>query len=138
MKRQVRERSGGDCERCHSATATSVHHLTYERIGHESLDDLTDVCKGCHAYLSGKIDDDPSSFPHAFAWVTPLRLSGDGAAIVEALGHLRSAVLALGALTISRGLFVELVGGGAEWADLYETVGRAYQDFENFDVDGDT
>jgi hypothetical protein len=36
----------------------SVHHLTYERIGNELMSDLLAVCNPCHAWLSGKTDDD--------------------------------------------------------------------------------
>jgi hypothetical protein len=25
-----------------------VHHLTYERVGYEDLDDLVSVCEDCH------------------------------------------------------------------------------------------
>lgn len=47
------------CERCCSHPLRATHHLTYERIGREELDDLLGVCNGCHAYLSGKSEDDP-------------------------------------------------------------------------------
>lgn len=47
------------CERCGIHPLRATHHLTYERIGHEELDDLLGVCNGCHAYLSGKSDTDP-------------------------------------------------------------------------------
>lgn len=58
LKRQVRERSGGKCERC-GAPQEVTHHVTYERLGHERLDDLLAVCKQCHDYLSGITDLDP-------------------------------------------------------------------------------
>ena len=61
LKRQVRARAREVCERCHKAPMTEVHHLTYERIGHESLEDLLGVCKPCHAYLSGRSDVDPAA-----------------------------------------------------------------------------
>ena len=33
-----------------------VHHLTYERARHESLDDLVTLCRGCHdGYHTGKV-----------------------------------------------------------------------------------
>lgn len=59
LKIQVRERSGGLCERC-GAKQQATHHLTYERLGHEYLDDLLGVCNPCHEYLSGKADHDPA------------------------------------------------------------------------------
>ena len=69
LKRQVRERSGGRCER-HKASecpwtfrfiheATAVHHLTYERVGKEALEDLQHVCRDCHEFLSAESDHDP-------------------------------------------------------------------------------
>lgn len=61
LKRQVRERSGGNCERGHleAVAATAVHHTTYERIGHEDLADLLHVCEACHEFLGGHSDRDP-------------------------------------------------------------------------------
>lgn len=45
----VLERDGGRCrvEGC-DRPATQVHHLTYERVGYELLDDLAAVCDECH------------------------------------------------------------------------------------------
>jgi hypothetical protein len=59
LKIQVRERSGGLCERC-GAKQQATHHLTYERLGHERLEDLLGVCNPCHEYLSGKGELDPA------------------------------------------------------------------------------
>ena len=36
------------CQFCKLATATEVHHLTYENLEHESLNELTSSCKDCH------------------------------------------------------------------------------------------
>ena len=58
LKRAIRERADGGCERCVNEME-EVHHLTYERIGHEELTDLLGVCHGCHLYLSGLSDFDP-------------------------------------------------------------------------------
>jgi hypothetical protein len=44
---EVKKRASGRCERC-SATGVEVHHRTYERLGHERLDDLELLCKPCH------------------------------------------------------------------------------------------
>lgn len=60
-KRSLRERSGGVCERCHNAPAQQSHHLTYERTGDELLEDLLDVCRPCHEWLSGG-DFDPIEY----------------------------------------------------------------------------
>lgn len=38
----------------------TTHHLTYERIYHENLDDLQAVCDPCHEFLSGKRGEDPA------------------------------------------------------------------------------
>ena len=59
LKEQVRVRSHGRCERCREGAYESTHHLTYERTGHELLEDLQAVCTGCHKFLSGKSDIDP-------------------------------------------------------------------------------
>lgn len=36
------------CQRCKTAKAEEVHHLTYERLGHERDNDLQALCKPCH------------------------------------------------------------------------------------------
>lgn len=59
LKRKVRERSGGVCERCRLAPHEETHHVTYERLGHEWLQDLQGVCHACHQFVSGKSDHDP-------------------------------------------------------------------------------
>src|SRR2546426_1847649 len=53
LKERVRERSGGICERCKSAPHQATHHLTYERVGQELLEDLLGVCEPCHEFVSG-------------------------------------------------------------------------------------
>ena len=60
LREEVRKRSGDKCEHCFVAPQQAVHHLTYERIGHEELEDLMAVCNPCHEYFSGKSDDDPA------------------------------------------------------------------------------
>lgn len=59
LKEQVRKRSGNKCERCFAAPYQQTHHVTYERIGHERLDDLLGLCRDCHEYLSAKTETDP-------------------------------------------------------------------------------
>jgi hypothetical protein len=59
LKEAVRQRSKGVCERCHFNKHEQTHHLTYERIGREVIDDLLGVCSICHEYLSGKTNLDP-------------------------------------------------------------------------------
>ncbi len=36
------------CERCGDFEAVHIHHLTYERAGHELPEDLQHICIGCH------------------------------------------------------------------------------------------
>ena len=43
--------SGYKCELCGSAKNLQVHHITYEHIGDEPLDDLLTVCNKCHKKL---------------------------------------------------------------------------------------
>jgi hypothetical protein len=59
LKRQIRERSGGMCERCGKGGYDATHHLTYERFGHEKLEDLQALCAPCHEFFSGKSDFNP-------------------------------------------------------------------------------
>ena len=47
----IRERSEGYCECCGDMEMYAVHHLTYERLGCERLDDLLAVCFNCHNRL---------------------------------------------------------------------------------------
>lgn len=63
LKEQVRLRSRDYCERCLTAPRQETHHLTYERIGAERLEDLLGVCSPCHAYLSAKSNVDPCNVP---------------------------------------------------------------------------
>jgi len=44
---------GKRCESCSSENLLQIHHLTYERIFNESLDDLKILCKGCHSNAHG-------------------------------------------------------------------------------------
>jgi hypothetical protein len=59
LREAVRKRSGGKCERCGQGPHDDTHHLTYERVGHERLEDLQAVCSPCHKFLSGKSTHDP-------------------------------------------------------------------------------
>lgn len=47
LRRQVLERDNYKCHVC-GTTANRVHHLTYQNIYNEDLDDLVGVCAGCH------------------------------------------------------------------------------------------
>src|SRR5678816_2559370 len=61
LRKLVRQRSGGICERCKESPATQCHHLTYERLGCERLEDLQDLCTPCHEYESAVSTFDPLS-----------------------------------------------------------------------------
>jgi hypothetical protein len=60
IREKVRKRARNRCERCHNGPMQGVHHLTYERVGAERLDDLQAVCNPCHEFLSAKTDFDPA------------------------------------------------------------------------------
>jgi len=54
---------GRKCRRCKSSSSIVVHHLSYERLGHEEVGDLIILCRVCHdavhegfeAYRNGKV-----------------------------------------------------------------------------------
>jgi 5-methylcytosine-specific restriction endonuclease McrA len=41
-------RSGHTCEQCGVRRAVQVHHVNYDRLGHERLSDLLAICLPCH------------------------------------------------------------------------------------------
>ncbi|NLM43747.1 MAG: hypothetical protein GX201_07005 [Clostridiales bacterium] len=43
-----------DCGLSHWWTHMEAHHLTYENMGHEKLDDLVPLCRGCHKKRHGR------------------------------------------------------------------------------------
>lgn len=55
IRARVLSRDGQICQSCLIATATEVHHLTYERMGFEAAFDLVSVCRTCHARLHSSI-----------------------------------------------------------------------------------
>ena len=52
IRSQVLARSGGRCEKCGyqpwKPNGLQIHHLSYDRVGHESLEDLIAICPRCH------------------------------------------------------------------------------------------
>lgn len=54
IRRQRLAMDGFQCSICGTAKNLEVHHLTYERLGHEDLDDLVSLCKRCHAKVHEK------------------------------------------------------------------------------------
>ena len=41
-------RAGGRCQRCGSRRRLTIHHRTYQRLGHERRADVTVLCWNCH------------------------------------------------------------------------------------------
>lgn len=50
-------RDGHRCTGCSATERLHVHHLTYERVGHERLTDLMTLCHVCHAREHGLTPD---------------------------------------------------------------------------------
>ena len=50
LRQRVFARDGGKCRGCNE-DAEQVHHLTYERVGYEILDDLVSICTACHEMI---------------------------------------------------------------------------------------
>jgi len=57
LRKEAYKRSGGCCERCglrgenrygNPLRILNLHHLTYERLGHELLEDVELICHECH------------------------------------------------------------------------------------------
>jgi hypothetical protein len=51
LRRRVMTRDRFMCRKCEERPAQQVHHLHYERTGHEEESDLISVCLSCHACL---------------------------------------------------------------------------------------
>lgn len=49
IRQEALERDKFQCTECDSTDHLHVHHLTYENEGHEKLEDLIILCRGCHA-----------------------------------------------------------------------------------------
>ena len=45
----VMSRDNSTCQHCKNVPATEVHHLTYENLFKEPLEDLISLCSSCHA-----------------------------------------------------------------------------------------
>ena len=61
VEREVKSRAGWRCQICNSQHDLQAHHRTYEHRGHEleHLDDLTCLCRRCHAVFHGKAVSQP-------------------------------------------------------------------------------
>lgn len=55
-KRQAALKAAGDrCQKCGTTQRLQVHHLSYDRVGQERLDDLQVLCRGCHELTHGRL-----------------------------------------------------------------------------------
>ena len=59
MRKAVKKRCNNVCERCHKFRVDEVHHLTYDRVFNERLEDLQGLCVPCHRFLHGDSGIDP-------------------------------------------------------------------------------
>ncbi|SEH31559.1 HNH endonuclease [Chryseobacterium culicis] len=50
-RKQVFDRDNNLCQRCKKESALHVHHLTYDNIFKEKLEDLMSVCPECHSQI---------------------------------------------------------------------------------------
>lgn len=45
------------CQQCGKGRGLEVHHLTYDRIGHEEMGDLQVLCATCHRRTHDRVPD---------------------------------------------------------------------------------
>lgn len=57
------EQADHRCQVCNSDEQLHVHHRTYDRIGNERENDLTVLCRDCHALYHNRIDHSPPALP---------------------------------------------------------------------------
>lgn len=62
--------SGFRCESCRSTEKLEAHHITYERIFREKMDDLMTLCEHCHEKAEGFVQ---SGLLSRFGCVNDLR-----------------------------------------------------------------
>jgi hypothetical protein len=55
-RRAALHRADYRCRRCQKRNAVHVHHLVYDHIGHEWLDELVALCEPCHRALHEERD----------------------------------------------------------------------------------
>jgi len=51
LKMHVKLRDGFHCKKCNSKHKLEVHHITYQNLGAEHLEDLVTLCRTCHGKL---------------------------------------------------------------------------------------
>lgn len=47
-RKLVLQRAGYRCEHCGSAGPLEIHHVRYDNLGDEGIDDLIALCRPCH------------------------------------------------------------------------------------------
>jgi len=50
LRAQVIERCNNTCERCGKFAVAHLHHLTYDRVYQEKLEDVQGLCEYCHDF----------------------------------------------------------------------------------------
>lgn len=45
---EFKERFGNQCAMCDSGKNLAIHHLNYDNVGNETINDVVCLCKGCH------------------------------------------------------------------------------------------
>lgn len=58
LRNQVFTRDNHTCQSCGSKTSLNCHHVTYQHLGAESLDQLTTLCTTCHTALHKRLGYD--------------------------------------------------------------------------------
>lgn len=71
---RVKLARGSRCERCGDTECLDAHHLTYDRIGHELMEDLMVLCRECHEAIHDKA---------TVVWAYPPRYELSRAEIIE-------------------------------------------------------
>ncbi len=51
LRNQVFTRDNHTCQSCGSQSSLNCHHIMYDRLGAEELEDLITLCKNCHTAL---------------------------------------------------------------------------------------
>jgi len=51
LKMQVKLRDSFHCKKCNAKHSLEVHHITYQNLGDEPLEDLVTLCRTCHGKL---------------------------------------------------------------------------------------
>ena len=55
LRTLVFARDNYTCQSCGSKQSLNCHHIVYDRLGNENLEDLTTLCENCHTLLHKKL-----------------------------------------------------------------------------------